>query len=113
MDRLTAHSKYSGTPTPNLKTIGDVCMKMPFCDDYDACEGCPIRKMIDRLCEYEDSDLTPKEILLLKERVRTPKVATSVFDKETIIKNCTVQILENTVTGEVSVGWWKNMEGNE
>jgi len=108
MERLTAHSKYSGTPEPNLKTIGDVCMKMSFCDDYDACEDCPIRKIIDRLCEYEDSDLTPKEILLLKERVRTPKVATSVFDKQTILKDCTVQILENSVTGEVSIGWWKN-----
>ena len=28
-----------------------------------------------------------------------------IYDKETIIPNCTVQILENTVTGEVSVGW--------
>ena len=71
MERLTAHSKYSGTPTPNLKTIGDVCMKMPFCDDYDACEGCAIRKMIDRLCEYEDTGLTPKMIVKLKERITT------------------------------------------
>ena len=74
MERLTAHSKYSGTPTPNLKTIGDVCMKMPFCDDYDACEGCAIRKMIDRLCEYEDTGLTPEEITQLKEKKNTAKV---------------------------------------
>lgn len=32
----------------------------------------------------------------------------NVYDKETIIKNCTVQILENTVTGDISVGWWRN-----
>lgn len=30
-----------------------------------------------------------------------------VYDKEEIIENCTVQILTNTVTGEVSVGWWR------
>ena len=34
----------------------------------------------------------------------------NIYDKETIIPNCTVQILENTVTGEVSVGWWRNEE---
>lgn len=32
----------------------------------------------------------------------------SVFDKEEIIENCTVQILSNSTTGEVSIGWWKN-----
>jgi hypothetical protein len=36
--------------------------------------------------------------------------AVNIYDKETIIQNCTVQILENTVTGEVSVGWWRNEE---
>lgn len=33
---------------------------------------------------------------------------TRVFDKEETYRNCTVQILTNTVTGEVSVGWWRN-----
>ena len=74
MERLTAHSKYSGTPTPNLKTIGDFCMKIHFCDDYDDCEGCPVRAMIDRLCEYEDTGLTPAEIMELKEKKNTAKV---------------------------------------
>ena len=36
------------------------------------------------------------------------KIETNIFDKEEIYPNCTVQILTNTVTGEVSVGWWKN-----
>lgn len=36
------------------------------------------------------------------------KVETNVFDKEEIYENCTVQVLTNTVTGEVSVGWWRN-----
>lgn len=43
-----------------------------------------------------------------KEIIRLDSV--NIYDKETIIPNCTVQILENTVTGEVSVGWWKNEE---
>ena len=35
-------------------------------------------------------------------------VETSVFDQEEIYPNCTVQVLTNSVTGEVSVGWWRN-----
>ena len=31
----------------------------------------------------------------------------NLFDEEEIIEGCTVQILTNTVTGEVSVGWWQ------
>lgn len=33
-----------------------------------------------------------------------------VFDQEEIYHNCTVQVLKNTVTGEESVGWWKEGE---
>lgn len=33
-----------------------------------------------------------------------------IYDKEEIVENCTVQILTNTETGEVSVGWWRNVE---
>ena len=43
-----------------------------------------------------------------KERHEATLKETNIFDKETIIENCTVQILENTVTGELSIGWWKN-----
>ena len=38
--------------------------------------------------------------------------AVLIYDKETVYHNCTVQVLENTVTGDVSVGWWRE-EGNE
>ena len=34
------------------------------------------------------------------------KIDANMFDKETIIEGCTVQILVNSVTGEVSIGWW-------
>lgn len=30
------------------------------------------------------------------------------YDKVETHENCTVQILTNTQTGEVSVGWWEN-----
>lgn len=36
------------------------------------------------------------------------KVEVNFYDKEETYPNCTVQVLTNTVTGDVSVGWWKN-----
>lgn len=35
-------------------------------------------------------------------------IATNLFDKEETYTNCTVQILTNTITGEMSIGWWRN-----
>ena len=40
-------------------------------------------------------------------------VETNIFDEEEIIENCTVQILRNSVTGEISVGWWRNDKEEE
>lgn len=37
-------------------------------------------------------------------------IETNIFDIEEIYPNCTVHVLKNSVTGEVSVGWWKNEE---
>lgn len=34
--------------------------------------------------------------------------SSNIFDQEEIHENCTVQVLKNSVTGECSVGWWKN-----
>ena len=35
-------------------------------------------------------------------------IETSIYDIEEIYPDCTVQVLRNSVTGEVSVGWWEN-----
>lgn len=39
-------------------------------------------------------------------------IETNFFDQEELFTNCTVQVLTNTVTGEVSIGWWPNEEEN-
>lgn len=31
-----------------------------------------------------------------------------IYDQEETYPNCTVQVLTNTVTGKVSIGWWRN-----
>lgn len=66
MNRLTEHSEFcinSAVPSENL---GDLCLKMEFCDEFDFCEGCPVKRIMDRLCEYEDTELEPKEIVEMK-----------------------------------------------
>ena len=32
----------------------------------------------------------------------------SFYDEEEIVENCTVQILSNSKTGDISIGWWRN-----
>lgn len=35
-------------------------------------------------------------------------IESNLYDIEEIYPNCTVQILRNSVTGKVSIGWWPN-----
>lgn len=41
------------------------------------------------------------------------KVETNLFDKSTIYTNCTVEVWENSITGEVSVGWYRTENTEE
>ena len=38
-------------------------------------------------------------------------VELNLYDEEELHEDCTVQILRNTVSGELSVGWWENQGG--
>lgn len=49
-----------------------------------------------------------KEIQELRRKLEELSVSTALYDEEEIYPNCTVQVLRNSVTGEVSVGWWPN-----
>lgn len=46
--------------------------------------------------------------LVLDKPSEIVNVECNIYDKEEVFTNCTVQVLTNTVTGDVSVGWWKN-----
>ena len=35
-------------------------------------------------------------------------VETNLFDEREVHTNCTVEIWRNSVTGEMSIGWWEN-----
>ena len=40
-------------------------------------------------------------------------IETNLFNKSTIYTNCTVEVWENTTTGETSVGWYRTDETME
>lgn len=40
-------------------------------------------------------------------------IETNIFDKRKLITNCTVEILENSITGEISIGWYRTEESEE
>lgn len=40
----------------------------------------------------------------------TERVETNLYEEVATYPNCTVQILKNVLTGQVSVGWWRNDE---
>jgi len=53
-----------------------------------------------RLGRHPDCPLTPFT-------QQEPKITTNMYDQEEIHHNCTVQVLRNSVTGDVHVGWWE------
>ena len=37
-------------------------------------------------------------------------VESNIYDEEEVYYDCTVQVLRNSITGEISVGWFRNDE---
>lgn len=53
--------------------------------------------------------ITPDgEQYLVNDIPKFETVTTGMFDQEELHENCTVQILKNSITGEMSLGWWEN-----
>ena len=40
-------------------------------------------------------------------------IESNIFDEEEIYYPCYVQVLRNSITGEISVGWWMGDEEDE
>lgn len=81
------------------------------------------KEAIEILSRPFDMKKVPQDILeahrmaisaLEKQKGKKPiAVETNIYDQEEIHHGCTVQILSNSVTGDVSVGWWEEKEGEE
>lgn len=87
MEKLT--QRRNDTPVPN-KTLGDLCWRMSFCEEFEFCEGCPVGKLINRLCEYEETGLTPNDIEKLKKsadaKTKNQRIRIVGMVKPTVLK---------------------------
>ncbi len=72
---------------------------------------CGFNPMTGELAPMSEELRLSAEALDVALQILKPKVSIAVFDQEEIHHNCTVQVLTNSVTGETSVGWWKEKEG--
>lgn len=71
---------------------------------------------INAICvEYREGDQVNDNSVpsVWKPNDKLINVETVLYDKEEIFTNCSVQVLTNTVTGETSIGWWKNNDDLE
>lgn len=59
-------------------------------------------------CWYVNGSSYPAECVTIYHDETELKMC--LYDEEETIQNCTVQILRNSITGETSVGWWRNKE---
>ncbi len=57
-------------------------------------------------------EIIESELVIPKEEKIT-NIETNIFDKSTIYTNCNVEIWENSITGESSIGWYKTEETEE
>lgn len=70
----------------------------------------PLKVRSDRITQSIDMAIAALE----KQEGKKPiTVETNIYDTEEIHHGCTVQVLRNSVTGEVSVGWWKEKKEEE
>ena len=78
-------------------------------------EAIEILKNLGKSGPYERYEATCMAIAALeKQEGKKPIVVeTNIYDQEEIHHGCTVQVLRNSVTGEVSVGWWEEKEEEE
>lgn len=62
---------------------------------------------------YDDfMEIIESELVMPKEEKIT-NIETNMFDKSTIYTNCNVEIWENSITGESSIGWYKTEDTEE
>lgn len=71
------------------------------------CEDCPfgIEAQSDENMRYSFCKLV---IECPQDYDKIPIVEANMYNKITVVKNATVEIWENTKTGETSVGWYEN-----
>lgn len=64
---------------------------------------------IKQLTKLKDTLSTDDQMAIeLGIRALQKEIEIFVYDQEEMHENCTVQILTNSKTGQLSIGWWEN-----
>ena len=88
------------------------------CIHYEACHDMYYEEHATRHFDPEKHN-AEKECGYFKDRSRfielpcnkiNATVESNIYDEEEIYYDCTVQVLRNSITGETSVGWFRNDE---
>ena len=94
----------------DLEKAQKLVKELRICCTPRDCEGCH-RNEEPNGCDHLERDAADM-IEALVEFIQQPKVVSvAIYDEVETYPNCSVQILKNSVTGDVSVGWWPNDEG--
>ena len=86
-----------------LYKLIEILETMKYCDEKD------IKINKEKKIEALDTTIVILNKLIKDtEQQNIENMEINVYDEEETYPDCTVQILKNSVTGKVSVGWWKN-----
>lgn len=108
MDRLTKRSERTGSAVPG-EQLGDICLRVSGCEKFDFCEECPIGLILTKLCEYEDTGLTPAQI---KGYCPTGMKKKEIQDYEmAVLTQCGIH-LDNSITASEVVRKFKSVSTN-
>ena len=93
--------------SPEIKELYkliEILETMKYCDE----KGIKINK--EKKIEALDTTIVILNKLIKNtEQQSVENMEINIYDEEETYSDCTVQVLKNSVTGKVSVGWWKNL----
>lgn len=97
--------------SPEIKELYkliEILETMKYCDEKD------IKINKEKKIEALDTTIAILNKLIntgqqnMENVVNMENMEINIYDEEETYPDCTVQVLRNSVTGKVSVGWWKN-----
>lgn len=62
---------------------------------------------------YDDFMKIIESELVIPKEEKITNIETNMFDKSTIYTNCNVEVWENSITGETSIGWYRTENTEE
>lgn len=73
MERLTRRNKLNGNPMLD-DTLTNSCQFLDLYNEYNVGQKCPANVLLTRLCEYEDTGLTPAQINEMRKSANIKKI---------------------------------------